>query len=765
MNIYNNPVYGRVNVLNYSNPLKTRNVNSLSADTVSFGASVNMRKKIEEYKTYNSSGNHSIKRAEAERIYEYFGFKKKSEKTHIKYEGPYGQTIVIKRQNPIDPGAANDLISAIKRADMFNGELIVFDAEPSPEEIEKWTKIISERKPEKGYVNQYSLDLDAQKTVEEDAKPTEVAKAEKQDEKKLNNLKKQINLFLAKVANAENNLSNIQAEFSKLKSECLQNGLSIPKTDFVDVEEQIKTEKERIKSIKDTVTSYKEKMSLNKKLSDEEKAQLNEYMQEDFSFEKIKSSIEVIEENCINALTNRDDLYSKLSSLINSASETIINYEIQLDEIKHCLSEASICMCLNAKDSKMLEQMTSKVERKFNEAKKQIEKYSDANLEEKSNQQLKTMNDNLSSIMNGQIVHLGEELENIQKIVNQKVIPYITYSPEDIEKLRQKRLDDFNKKVDYASSNEQKIVDIQPKEQSEAVVETVEEPVNVRNDEVPPSISQQEQPTIQKIEIVPQMNVRERKVLPFKEKLVEKTAPLPIKSVQSEMTTLIDSLFDVDSFVAIQKEKDGVQNFVNALISKIAQTPEYKRLKKASRYALLETISKNSSKMPAQIYSLPISQLRNVYAQMVAGNKELEFYTPSGIPVNVQLKKDVDLKKMEQKLGEYNVLLRDIDSKESGLVLDKILSYVPNFPKEEMQNLILSLSTEGSYLKLLTDETADSKLKSSVLEDFWKSYDNTYSTNYTVQVLENFEEEQQRKVAAETQRKKLESVDKIDWSL
>ena len=765
MNIYNNPVYGRVNVLNYSNPLKTRNVNSLSADTVSFGASVNMRKKIEEYKTYNSSGNHSIKRAEAERIYEYFGFKKKSEKTHIKYEGPYGQTIVIKRQNPIDPGAANDLISAIKRADMFNGELIVFDAEPSPEEIEKWTKIISERKPEKGYVNQYSLDLDAQKTVEEDAKPTEVAKAEKQDEKKLNNLKKQINLFLAKVSNAENNLSNIQAEFSKLKSECLQNGLSIPKTDFTDVEEQIKTEKERIKSIKDTVTSYKEKMSLNKKLSDEEKAQLAEYLKEDFSFENIKSAIGVIEENCINALTNRDDLYSKLSSLINSASETIINYEIQLDEIKHCLSEASICMCLNAKDSKMLEQMTSKVERKFNEAKKQIEKYSDANLEEKSNQQLKTMNDNLSSIMNGQIVHLGEELENIQKIVNQKVIPYITYSPEDIEKLRQKRLDDFNKKVDYASSNEQKIVDIQPKEQSEAVVETVEEPVNVRNDEVPPSISQQEQPTIQKIEIVPQMNVRERKVLPFKEKLVEKTAPLPIKSVQSEMTTLIDSLFDVDSFVAIQKEKDGVQNFVNALISKIAQTPEYKRLKNASRYALLETISKNSSKMPAQIYSLPISQLRNVYAQMVAGNKELEFYTPSGIPVNVPLKKDVDLKKMEQKLGEYNVLLRDIDSKESGLVLDKILSYVPNFPKEEMQNLILSLSTEGSYLKLLTDETADSKLKSSVLEDFWKSYDNTYSTNYTVQVLENFEEEQQRKVAAETQRKKLESVDKIDWSL
>ena len=145
MNIYNNPVYGRVNVLNYSNPLKTRNVNSLSADTVSFGASVNMGKKIEEYKTYNSSGNHSIKRAEAERIYEYFGFKKKSENTHIKYEGPYGQTIVIKRQNPIDPGAANDLISAIKRADMFNGELIVFDAEPSSEEIEKWTKIISER--------------------------------------------------------------------------------------------------------------------------------------------------------------------------------------------------------------------------------------------------------------------------------------------------------------------------------------------------------------------------------------------------------------------------------------------------------------------------------------------------------------------------------------------------------------------------------------------------------------------------------------------
>ena len=83
MNIYNNSVYGKVNVLNYSNPLKYRNINSLHNDTVSFGASVNIGKRIEEYKTYNSSGNHSIKRAEAEKIYEYFGFEKKSENTHI----------------------------------------------------------------------------------------------------------------------------------------------------------------------------------------------------------------------------------------------------------------------------------------------------------------------------------------------------------------------------------------------------------------------------------------------------------------------------------------------------------------------------------------------------------------------------------------------------------------------------------------------------------------------------------------------------------
>ena len=54
-------------------------MNMLSVDTVSFGASVNMRKRIEELKTYNPSGNHSIKRAEAEKIYEYFGFLKKSE--------------------------------------------------------------------------------------------------------------------------------------------------------------------------------------------------------------------------------------------------------------------------------------------------------------------------------------------------------------------------------------------------------------------------------------------------------------------------------------------------------------------------------------------------------------------------------------------------------------------------------------------------------------------------------------------------------------
>ena len=57
------------------------------------------------------------------------------------------------------------------------------------------------------------------------------------------------------------------------------------------------------------------------------------------------------------------------------------------------------------------------------------------------------------------------------------------------------------------------------------------------------------------------------------------------------------------------------------------------------------------------------------------------------------------------------------------------------------------------------------KARASVLETLLKNYDKTYGTNFAVQGLENFEDEQQRKIAEQVQKKKLDSVDNIDWSL
>lgn len=780
-----NSIYGKVNVLNHHSPLKTKSLNQLSRDTVSFGASVNMSKKIEEYKTYNSGGNHSIRRSEAERIYEYFGFRKKSENTHIKYEGPYGQTVVIKRQNPIDPGAANDLISAIKRADKFNGELILFEGEPSSEQVDNWIKIVNERKPKEGYVNQYAIDFKTQ-NISEDIQPNEVLQTAKQETRELNDLKKQINVFLDNVSNAENNLSNIESDFYKMKLDAFQDGLGIPKSEFVVVEEQIQSEKERTQSVKETVSSFKEKLSFNKKLSDEEKAQLDDCLKEDFSYQKLKSDIEALEEKYINALNDRDDFYSKIPVLITAVGEKIIDYEIQLEEIKNVLSEALICRCLNPKDSKMIEQAVSKFEQKFNEVKKQVEKQADVDIKKKSNVQLKNMDDNLNSMLNGSLVHLGEELANIQEMVDKKIIPFITYSPAEMEKLRQKRLEDFSKKIAHISVNEPKAGQVETNNQVNAGDET-KKSTDDKRDEIEPSLVLEKksvapqsevdatnvEPTlvlerqgeVQKIKTQTLQNTKEMKTLQFKEKLAEKTAPLPIESVKVEMSALIDESFDVDAFANIKMGKEGVQNFVNALVSKIAQTPEYKKLKNATKWALLETMLQNTSNLPEEIYSLPISQLKNIYGQIKTGRKEIEFFTSFGAPVSFKLEKDVDLKKMEQKIGEYNTLIKDIDGKESGLVLDKILSYLPNLSQQENQNLMICLLNEGSYLKLLTDENVTPKARASVLETLLKNYDKTYGTNFAVQGLENFEDEQQRKIAEQVQKKKLDSVDNIDWSL
>ena len=82
-----------------------------------------------------------------------------------------------------------------------------------------------------------------------------------------------------------------------------------------------------------------------------------------------------------------------------------------------------------------------------------------------------------------------------------------------------------------------------------------------------------------------------------------------------------------------------------------------------------------------------------------------------------------------------------------------------------MSSVLLQLSKEGAYYELLLDKDCNETLKTTLLKTFWNNYDLDNGTNYSSQVIQNYEKEQKKIKEAEMQKRKLESINTYDWSL
>ena len=770
-----NPIIGNIHNQNTVNKRgKFNNLSPLVQDTISFGASASTRKLVDDLKKLNPTGTHCIKFSDVEKVYEYFGYKK-PEEGHTKFTGPYGQYANFKKQNPVDPNTAKDLIRSLKHVDDFQGELIIFDHEPTTEEITEWQQRISTRTPYDGYVNQYAIDnKDRLQTVSSPIEEVVTTSVDKEQDKAVNELKGKISLLLVSISQKQEDFDALVGAYNEIKEVAKQNKIEFPQDTIQILDDQIKAKSEEFSTAKTNLETYKEKLSKNNMLSDEEKNNIDMYENEVIDFSDIEESI-----------INIEEIYSseseKQTQLTEQVIEAITQFDVndkavqeQLLNISGLIDEASKFPHMKKGVVEKLNKLYSTIEKKLKKINNKIDEY-------RSVEQNKTSISRLDEILKkvGSINATGfatsiPELVEINSLLATEVTPIITVTEDEKVARGIEQIEKFNRRASQAQrAIEQTTTGNKPVEQS------VEPKIEEQSIPIVPKV--EEQPTVieQKIEVPPattastitfdppltknittNTSLIEKRTQLLKSKLTEKIMPLQLPSVKGAVAELVNGKFNSASFNEVQNGSVSIQEFAKDLASSVVKTDEFSRVKNSARFAFLNGVYDASTNKPEEIFALNGKESRELYKAIQDGKKEI-----SVASINIALGSNVNLDAIDSKFNEYNTKLDSIDKKKSEQIADEVLKYMPPILDKDFALVLLKLSNEGTYYELLLDDECPEKLRTTLLETFWKKVDSDNGTNYAPTVMKNYTDEQQRIKEAEMQKRKLESIKKIDWTL
>ena len=756
-----NPIINNINKHNINKERsKFNNLSPLAQDTISFGASSSTRKLVEDLKKQNISENRSIKFSDIDKVYEYFGYKSTYE-GHIKYTGPYGQYAIFKKQNPVDYNTAKDLIRSLKHVDELYGELVIFDHEPTKEELEEWKTRIAKRQPTPNYVNQYAIDnkerLDALLVQEEE--PIEVDSS-KEQEKAINELKCRLSNISVSISMKEEDFETLVGLYEEIKENAAKNKIEIPQEEIKKADQKIVEKREVISAAKSTLETYKDKISKNNMLSKEELTNLEEYENNGIDILDIGETVTNFEKIYSEQLSKQSELVRKILAEIEEFKSNIKLVNSQTQNIKKIIDEAAQNAAFKGSLINQLNDLYSSLEKKLSEINSKVNDYKKVKTTKELTSKLHSILKKIKEYNNGGLGESIPELLELNKLIETEVKPMLSMTEDEKTAKRIERIEKFNKRVEQSQVQSQQIPQKPTIEEQKKTIAEVDEPA------ITPTV--ETKPIEQKIEVSPAektaISLQEKRIQELKHKLAEKISRLPIATANEAILKIVEEKFDDLLFTELQNGNTTVEEFATKIVSAVVQTQDYNRIRNASQFALQNSIYINSTNKPSEIFNLNGPESREVFAEIQKGAREITVST-NGKPIKISIDKNCNLDGLAKTFERYNEKMIDIDSQTGAKVLDEILKYAPTFSEEELQKVLVKLSQEGAYYELLLNEDCNETLKTTLLETFWSNYDSAHKTNYTPQVISMYKAELNKIKEAEMQKSKLQSLGNHNWSL
>ncbi len=689
-----------INIHNNKKQNKTflYSTNGLKQDTVSFRANIDTNfKEIEELKQLEPSGQFHLRQSEIIPICcKYFGFIKEDGE-HIKLTGPYGQVMVIRNIDPVDVASASEFIKAIKRVDEYNGELIIFNQKTTQEEMDYWKEKVHSEKPIRDG-NIYAQALQQQKRISQTRKKQmaqQLANAE------IRELREKISLL--NLAKKEEKLAKLKDRFNTAKEDFKAHQYDeISKEEILDIEKLLRLKTKKL----DTVRNIENKLSQNKKLTKEEKNNVDKFASE-FDLSEIEAKINKIEDLFLGFLEQQPSLESKKQN------------EVLEEEMIKTISD------FKDNNTKAIERLQ-------------------LILAQLDSGNLNLTNEQKEKIKSELKQHISKMELNPAKLITNKQIPLYSESPEqlkaNIEKIKSVIAEIetlYSKIIDFY---EREVFEVLCSKNSNAVDNVMSE--NVSN----------------------QMSAQNAEVKKFQEKLATKLSLLPIPSAIDKILQIVEANFEPDKFELMKTGNLSTQEFVDELIKKICKTDNYLIIKESQKFAFLNYLYNLSSPQNDEIYNLNAKQIKEAYSLVSKGQKEIEIQTDSK-SLKINLIGLIDLKEIEMLFDKFNSKLNSLEQRDSDKILNEVFQYMPsNISKKESKDARSILLEDGCYYELLCDNNSENLTK-ILLQTFWKKYKNKTGKDFTADVMTNYQQKQEEKQLAIMHQLKLKSIEEVDWTL
>lgn len=772
----------------------------ISKDTVSFGAGANVRKLIEEFKQMDPAGNYDVKSSDIVKIYEYFGFKLiKCGSSHSRLVGPYGQTTsVVTARAKANAGAASDLIRALKRADDFEGELIPFEGEPSQEKIEEWKEILKTRTPNPDQVNQYAIDLKARReqTQEEQAITTKNTES-KSTEIKIANAKAQIQSVIAKLDSEEKSVNTLKQGIKELQDYCKETNVPSIEPDLKNLLTKAEETEKSISLSRETVNAYSKQVNNGYPLSKENEETLNSIGQTIYNTDGLKKELTELEAKFLSIQEQKELLQEGIEEVVIDSKIFTDDINSELQKISSKMNDPAVKPFLNKSKIETIENLIQEIRNEIKIQNRQISKYENINHDNYTKEELEEIKTSLEKSLSIRENYAQEEtksfaerlmtkLNALQDIYKNEIAPLSDLSPDEIAQSRSRQVEKFNKKYKRA-------LDEREKEEAKAERAAGEKETKHSSQITPAkpeTISQasiEKQPAIQEVDgehlveetanvskngnigIFAKLDANKQQMI---SKLAQKISPLPLEAVTTAITNELANNFDFEAFSSIDGDKNKIKAFISEQIKAFSKTPEFSRIKNATKYALISELNNKQTKPNEKIYDLNKTEMQTLFEELKAGKTNITITTQtSDEPIKIVLKDKINLNKLNSTFEKYNIPISEKqknpnwEQKVGNNIVDEMLKNAPEFTQKELQSFLLSVIQEGSYLEILVDDKADDSLKLNVLKNFWNQYDAKNGSSFCDDIVAKFENLLKQKNEAQQQQLKLDSIDLIDWTL